>query len=183
MGMYEDVVSGVSETVKIMGMPFFAENIQADEPYNRRERNFTSILGGTERSSKGKYIHRSFTFTTTIFFPTGKPDVYNSIFQKMMSEAVEVSSPYMGKFNAFVHISINFPEHSPNHMEVDFTIDEATGNESTIPGENFVAPASKKVTPKTETSKKDSKSKKTKSDKTKSKKNKSKKNSQKKKNK
>ena len=68
---YDDIHTTVSESVTIMGVPFWAENIQSDEPENRRERNFTQILGGTERVTPGKYIHRQYSFTTTWYFPTG----------------------------------------------------------------------------------------------------------------
>lgn len=32
MGMYSDIVEGVSENIKIMDIPFYAENISSDEP-------------------------------------------------------------------------------------------------------------------------------------------------------
>lgn len=157
MGMYEDIVTGVSETVKIMGVPFYAENINADEPVNRREREFTSILGGTERITQGKYVHREFSFTTTIFFPTGRPDVYDNIFMEMMSKTVEVISPYMGgKFQALIQINKTFPENSPNHMELDVTVTEVPDKKSRIPGESFTVPRAKKITSKVKKSSKKS---------------------------
>ena len=146
MGMYDDIVTGVSETVTIMGIPFYAEDITADEPVNRRERNFTSILGGTERVSKGKYIHRKFSFRTTVFFPTGRPDAHDKIFSEIMREPVEVISPYMGgKFNALVEISKSFPEASPNHIELDVDITEVPDKKSLIKGESFKVPSVKKI--------------------------------------
>lgn len=150
MGMYDDVHTSVSETVKIMGVPFYAENIQGDEPINRREREFTPILGGTERVSQGKYIHREYSFTTTIFFPTDRPDAYDKIFKEIMSKPVEVISPYMGgKFNAAVVITKSFPESSPNHMDLDIKITEIPGKKSNIPGESFTVPKVKKISTKT----------------------------------
>ena len=180
MGMYDDVHTDVSETVKIMGIPFYAENINSDEPVNRREREFTSLIGGTERVSQGKYIHREFSFTTTIFFPTGRPDAYDSTFKKMMSKPVEVKSKYMGgTFKAMVKISPTFPENSPNHMDLDITVTEVPGVNSNIPGEKKLkVPKVEKI--KTKVTKKSSKS----SSKTnKTKKSKTKRNSKKKKNK
>ena len=148
--MYEDIHPGVSETVTIMGIPFYAEEISPQEQYNRREREFTSILGGTERVSQGKYIHREFSFTTTIFFPTGRPDVYDNTFRKMQSKPVEVISPYMGgTFKALIQISPSFPENSPNHMDLDVTVTEVPDKKSRIPGETFVVPKVKKVKTKT----------------------------------
>ena len=143
---YDDIHTTVSESITIMGIPFYAENIQADEPFNRREREFTPILGGTERVSKGKYIHREYSFTTTWFFPTGRPDAYDKVFKKMMSKPVEVISKYMGgKFKALITISQTFPEYSPNHMDLDVTVTEVPSSKSNIDGESFTVPKVKKI--------------------------------------
>lgn len=146
MGMYNDMRKGVSESIKIMGYPFYAENITANEPYNRREREFTSILGGTERVTRGKYIHREFSFSTTIYFPTGRPNAYDKIFKKMVSKPVEVISKYMGgKFNAIIKLEPSFPENSPNHMDLNVTVTEVPEVKSRIPGERFTVPKPKKI--------------------------------------
>ena len=47
MGMYDDIVTGVSENIKIGGYPFYAENIDSQEPFNRRDYEFDPLLGGT----------------------------------------------------------------------------------------------------------------------------------------
>ena len=148
MGMYDDIVEGVCENIKIMDQPFYAENIQADEPYNRRERNFNSILNGTEIVTQGQYVHREFSFTTTIYFPTGRPDAYDKLFEEMMSKPVEVISRYMGgKFNALVTIRKTNPEASTNHMDLDVSIVEVPEVDSKIPGESkFIVPTVKEVT-------------------------------------
>ena len=161
MGMYDDLREGVSESIEIMGYPFYAEQITPNEAYNRRERDFTPILGGTVRVTKGKYIHREFNFTTTLFFPTGNPDAYDKIFEEMMSKPVEVISKYMGgKFNAIIQITPSFPENSPNHMDLDVTVTEIPDKESRIPGESFIVPQIEKISTKNEvtTTKKDSNS-------------------------
>lgn len=143
---YDDVHVGVSESVTIMGVKFYAENIRGQEPVNRREREFTPIIGGTERVNKGKYVHREFSFTTTWFFPTGKPDVYNNLFKQMMSKPVQVISKYMGNFNALVQIQTSFPESSPNHMELDVNVTEIPDVKSNIPGESKLkVPKVKKI--------------------------------------
>lgn len=168
MGMYDDITNGVSESILIMNIPFYAENIRPKEPYNRREREFTPVLGGTEIVTQGKYIHREWTFNTTIFFPTGQPDTYDDQFKEMISKPVEVISKYMGgKFNALIQLSPEFPEYSPNHMELEVTVTEIPSKKSRIPGESFTVPKTKKVstnskvttTKKTTNSKKSSKSK------------------------
>ena len=165
MSMYSDVVEGVCENIEIMGYPFYAENISSDEAYNRREYNRNSILGGTEEVTKGKYIPRSYTFTTTIYHPEDRPDSYEKIFRQMVANPQEIISPYMGgKFKAEIIIQKNVEESSPNHMVLDFSVTEIPEQKSNIPGESFTIPAPKKVTVKTTTTnKKASSSSKTKS--------------------
>lgn len=153
--MYSDIVESVSENIEIMGYPFYAENISSDEAYNRREYNRNSILGGTESVTKGKYIPRSYTFTTTIYHPTNRPDSYEKIFKKMVANPQEVISAYMGgKFKAEIIIQKNVEESSPNHMVLDFSVTEIPEEKSNIPGESFTVPAPKKVTIKTTTTNK-----------------------------
>lgn len=164
MGMYSHIIEGISENIKIMEMPFYAENIESDEPYNRRERDFTPIIGGTERVTKGKYVHRSFNFTTSVYYPEGRPDVYDNIFKEMMSKPVPVISPYMGNFNALVTIRRSFPKASPNRMDLDMKLVEVPDVMSRIPGESFMVPAVKKVKSKTKTSDKNKKTDSKKSD-------------------
>ena len=62
--MYSHVISGISEDIKIMGYPFYAEDIQAREPYNRRERKWTPIFNGTEEVTEGEYVHREYSFSS-----------------------------------------------------------------------------------------------------------------------
>lgn len=144
---YDDIHTNVSESVTIMGIPFYAENIQAPEPHNRREREFTPIIGGTERVNKGKYIHKEYSFTTTWFFPTGRPDIYDTTFEKMMSKPVTVVSQYMGgTFKALIKISQTFPENSPNHMDLEVTVTEVPDVKSNIVGESkLTVPEVKKI--------------------------------------
>lgn len=159
MSMYSDIVEGVSENIEIMGYPFYAENISSEEAYNRREYNRNSILGGTESVTKGKYIPRSYTFTTTIYHPADRPDAYEKIFKEMVSNPQEIISAYMGgKFKAEIIIQKNVEESSPNHMVLDFSVTEIPEQNSNIPGEKFTVPAPKKVTVKTTTTNKKSSS-------------------------
>ena len=156
--MYKDIVPGVSETVIInygknykKEISFYAEDITSDTPYNYRERNFTPILGGTENVTKGKYVHREFSFTTTLYFPKDHPHEYDSIFKEIMSAPVLIQSRYMGGNNsikALVTFQKSFPENSVNHMDLDVKIIEIPDSTiSNIPGEEpFTVPAVKKVT-------------------------------------
>lgn len=146
VNMYKDIKVNVSENIEINGYPFFAENISSDEAYNRRELNRNSVLGGTEIVTKGKYVPRSYSFTTTIYHPENRPDAYEKILRQIVSNTAEVISPYMGgKLKAEVLIQKNIEESSPNHMVLDFTVTEIPSSKSNIPGENFTVPKPKKV--------------------------------------
>lgn len=139
--MYRDINETVNENVEIDGYPFYAENITATEAYNRRETNRTSILNGTEHVSRGKYVVRDYSFTTTVFVPDNRPDVHDDIFREMMSKPCEVISPYMGgKFMAEVIIQKDIEEASPNHIKLDIQVIEIPDTESLIPGDAFFVP-------------------------------------------
>lgn len=146
MGMYDDIVSGVSENIEINGHPFYAENIDGNEPYNRREYVFKSLLNGTMSVKSGKYVNREFSFKTTVYHV--RPDEHDKIIREIMSKPVEVISKEMGgKFNAIVVFSKNIPDGSPNHTEYDVTVTEVPDKNSNIPGEvKLVVPDVKKIT-------------------------------------
>lgn len=148
MGMYDDIVDGVSANFIINGHQFYAENINSDEPFNRREVNFKPVLNGTLVSKKGKYIQRKFSFTTTLYHPSGRPDTHEKILKEIASKPVEVTSPYIGKDSimAIVIFSPNVDEGSPNHMTYDVEITEIPGSNSLIDGEvQLTAPALKTI--------------------------------------
>lgn len=145
MGMYDDIVNGVSENIQIKGYPFYAENISSDEPFNRRELNRTSIQGGTEHVSYGKYIPRTFNFTTTVYHPKNKPNVHDKILKQIVTQPAEIISRYMGSFKAEVQMQKNIEETSPNHFTLDVTITEIPGKKSNIKGESFKVPSPKKI--------------------------------------
>ena len=143
--MYDDVVNGVSENIEINGYPFYAENINMDEPFNRRELNRTPIQGGTEHVSYGKYVPRKFSFTTTLYHSKNKPHAHDKILAKIASKPVKIISKYMGSFNAEVNFQKNVEEASPNHYSLDVTITEIPNKKSNIKGESFTVPSPKKI--------------------------------------
>lgn len=145
MDMYDHLVNGTSENIQIMGYPFFAEDIEAHEPDNRRERKWTPIFNGTEEVTKGEYVHREYSFMSLVSFPPGQPEVHDKIFKKMVSKPVEVISPAMGgKFNAIITMRRSFPY--PNRMKLDVTVTEVPDKKSLIPGESsLVVPTTKKI--------------------------------------
>ncbi len=143
--MYDHLINGTSENIKIMGYPLYAENIQAVEPDNRRERKWTPIFNGTAEVTKGEYVLREYSFSSVISFPPGKPEYHNELFKKMVSKPVEVISPAMGgKFNAIITMRRSFPY--PNRIKVDVTVKEVPDKKSLIPGESsMVVPSTKKI--------------------------------------
>ena len=183
MSMYNIPTDGCN--LEIMGYPFFAEKVSANEAFRRREMNVNNVVGGTQIVTKGPYVGLDFSITTHVFVDPNRPDIHNTIFEEMMSKPVDVVSPEIGgKFKAIVVIK---PEHvNPNSLELTINIKEVPDSKSQIPGESFTIPQSRKIetkkVTKTTSDKKSTTSKK--SSKTKSKKNSvSKKNKSKKKNK
>lgn len=145
MGMYDDIVSGVSENIEINGHPFYAENIDGPEPYNRRDYVFKPLLNGTMSVKPGKYVNKEYSFRTTVYY--SRPDEHDKIIQEIMSKPVEVISQEMGgKFKAIVVFSKTITDGSPHHAEYDVTVTEVPGKDSNIPGEaKLVVPKVKKI--------------------------------------
>lgn len=140
--MYDDAFTKAEAPVEIDGYPFYAEEITSNEPYNRRETNRQSILGGTEFVTRGKYIVRDFSFSTHIHIPEGRPDRFDDVFREMVRKPCEVISPYMGgKFNAEVIIEVNAEESSPEDLKLDIQVIEIPDVISNIPGEEQFIPA------------------------------------------
>lgn len=141
--------------LEIMGYPFYAESVSPNEAFRRREMNFNTIVGGTQKVTKGAYVGLDFSITTHVPIDPDRPDEHNTIFQEMMSKPVEVVSPELGgRFNAIVVIK---PERKKlNFLELSISVKEIPDAQSLIPGESFVVPAPKKIAPKKD-KKKDSK--------------------------
>lgn len=131
--------------IEIMGYPFYAETVTANEAFNRRDIIRNKILGGTEDVLKGGYISRDYNFITHIPIDPNRPDEHNEVFKEMMSKPVEVVSPELGgNFNAMVIIK---PGHNMvSHLQLEISIQEVPDENSSIPGESkFVVPEVKKV--------------------------------------
>ena len=145
--MYDDILTGVSENIEIMGYPFYAENIQGEEPFNRREIIQKPLLNGTMITKRGRYVQRKFSFKTTLFHGDGRADAHDDILREINSKPVEVISQSMGgKFKAVVTFTKDIFEGSPFHTDYDVDIIEVPESSSNIPGENrLVVPEVKKV--------------------------------------
>lgn len=148
MGMYDDVVNGVSENIEIGGHPFYAENITGQEPFNRREYTYKPILNGTLSAKRGKYIQRKFSFNTTVYHGDGRPDAFDKILAELCSKPVEVISSSMGgSFKAMVTFKRSIDDGSRYHTDYDVDIVEVPDKKSNIPGEKVLTvPKIKKVT-------------------------------------
>lgn len=147
MGMYDDITTGVSENIQIGGHPFYAENIDSNEPFNRREYTFKPILNGTLSVKRGKYVQRKFSFQTTLYHGDGRADAHDSILAELCSKPQEIVSQSMGgTFKGIVTFSKSIDDGSPYHTNYDVDIIEVPDKTSNIPGENsIVVPTVKKA--------------------------------------
>lgn len=137
--MYEDI-NIVDHNVEIGGVPFYAEEISSNESFPRREIKRTKIKSGTEFCSKGEYIPREYSFKTTIYYPEGEEDCYDSIFMELMSKEVEVISPAMGgMFKAQVIFKRSYASRQPTQMDLDVTVKEIP-HDSLIPNDEVESP-------------------------------------------
>lgn len=145
--MYNVPTSGCN--LEIMGYPFYAEEVTANEAFRRREYNFNNIVGGTQKVTKGAYVGLDFSIVTHVAVNPNHPDVHNKIFKEMMSKPVKVVSPELGgSFNATVTIK---PEHNsnPNFLKLTINIKEIPNRKSGIKGESFVVPKARTIKVKT----------------------------------
>lgn len=128
--------------IEVEGFPFFAESIDSDEFYNRRDLVVNNIMGGTQQVMRGPYIARAFSFVTHVQVDPQHPDIYNDIFREMMGKKCEVISPELGGiFKANVIIK---PLHKkPRSLELSVSITEIPEVESNIPGDLMEIPEDK----------------------------------------
>jgi hypothetical protein len=129
--------------VTIDGNLFICESVSPSESFRRRERNRTNILNGTQVVTKGVYVPLDVTFTTHVSIDPTRPDMYDNVFEEMMSKSCEVISPELGgKFNAQVLIK---KEHDKYGMlKLTIQLIEIPDVVSRIPGEGeFIIPEDK----------------------------------------
>jgi murein L,D-transpeptidase YcbB/YkuD len=140
MGMYDDVVNGVSENIEIGGHPFYAENITGGDPFNRREYTFKPVLNGTLSAKRGKYIQRKWSFSTTVYHANGRPDSFDKILEELCSKPQEVISSSMSKepFKAVIIFKRSIQEGSRYHTDYDVEVIEVPDKKSRIPGEETI---------------------------------------------
>lgn len=148
--MYNVPVEGCN--LEIMGYPFFAESVSPTEAFRRRDYNFNGLVGGTQKVTKGAYVGLEFSITTHVYIDPERPDVYNTIFQQMMSEPVEVMSPEIG--GSFKAIVVIVPEHEKlDYLKLTINIKEVPEKDSKLVGEEFTVPAPRDVETKGEATK------------------------------
>lgn len=140
--LYNMYKSSEGYNIEINGFPFFAESIDSDEFYNRRDLVVNTVIGGTQKVMRGPYIARTFSFVTHVQIDPEHPDVYNEIFREMMAGTCEVISPELGGF--FKANVIIKPLHKkPRSLELSISITEIPDTESNIPGDVFIVPEDK----------------------------------------
>ena len=129
--------------VTIGGQLFIVESVSPNERFRRRELNRMPIVNGTQIVTKGPYVPIDISFTTHVSIDPNRPDMYDSIFEELMSQKQEVISPELGgKFDAQIIIK---PEHDKYSMlKLTIQVIEIPDAQSRIPGENrFTIPEDK----------------------------------------
>ncbi len=143
MGMYNYVNINELHDITIDGNLFICESVSPSESFRRRDRTRISIIGGTQKVLKGPYIPLDISFTTHVDIDPYRPDMYDPIFEDMMSKTCEVISPELGgKFNAQVIIKKEHDKYKK--LKLTIQVIEIPDKVSRIPGEmEFVIPEDK----------------------------------------
>ena len=129
--------------ITIGGQLFICETVSPNERFGRRDFNRMNIINGTQIVTRGPYIPKDISFTTHVWIDPTRPDMYDDVFEELMSQPQEVISPELGgKFNAQIIIK---PEHDKYSMlKLTVQVIEIPDTESKIPGENrFTIPEDK----------------------------------------
>lgn len=122
--------------VEIDGFLFFPESVKAEESYARREYKRTKIMSGGEFVTRGQYMPKEFSFTTTLDIDPNQPFMYDKIFEIMENKPCEVISPYMGdNFKAEIQIDKTHPKSAPASLKLDIKVKEIVSPKTTVVGD------------------------------------------------
>lgn len=122
--------------VEIDGFLFFPESVDGEESYARREFKRTKIMSGGEFVTRGQYIPKEFSFSTTLDIDPNQPFMYDKIFQIMENKPCEVVSPYMGDvFKAEIQIDKKHPKSAPSSLQLDIKVKEIVDPKTTVVGD------------------------------------------------
>lgn len=125
--------------VEIDGFLFFPESVKGEESFARREYKRTKIMSGGEFVTRGQYIPKEFSFTTTLDIDPNQPYMYDTIFAIMENKPCEVVSPYMGDvFKAEIQIDKTHPKASPSNLKVDVKVKEIVTPNTTVVGDSIL---------------------------------------------
>lgn len=122
--------------VEIDGFLFFPEEVQGEESYAHREYVRTKIMSGGEFVTRGQYVPKEFSFSTTLDIDPNQPYMYDKLFQIMENKPCEVVSPYMGDiFKASVEIDKTHPKASPGSLKLEIKVKEIVDPKTTLVGD------------------------------------------------
>lgn len=125
--------------VEIDGFLFFPESVKGDESYARREYKRTKIMSGGEFVTRGQFMGREFSFSTTLDIDPNQPNMYDKIFQIMENKPCEVISPYMGDmFKAEIQIDKTHPKSAPANLKLDIKVKEIVEPNTTVVGDEIL---------------------------------------------
>ena len=122
--------------VEIDGFLFFPESVKGDESYARREYKRTKIMSGGEFVTRGQFMGREFSFSTTLDIDPDTPYMYDKVFQIMENKPCEVISPYMGdNFKAEIQIDKTHPKSAPASLKLDIKVKEIVDPKTVVVGD------------------------------------------------
>lgn len=117
-------IIGKNCNIEIDGFQFVADEITLTESYPRRNIVRTNIMGGGQQTSKGEYVPRSFSFNTSINYPTGNPDAYDKLWSYMNNKECKVVCQYTGDMTAEVQIQKTYPKGMGNTVKLSVSLTE-----------------------------------------------------------
>lgn len=125
--------------VEIDGFLFFPESVKGDESFTHREFKRTKIMSGGEFVTRGQFMGREFSFTTTLDIDPNEPYMYDKVFQIMENKACNVISPYMGdNFLAEIQIDKTHPKSAPASLKLDIKVKEIATPKTSVVGDTVL---------------------------------------------
>lgn len=122
------------QNVEIGGFPFYAESINSNESYSRRDLKRTKIMNGAEVVTQGDFIPRDYSFTSKLQIEKDRHDMYDEVFQILISSPQEVVCRDMGPiFDAQVTIKKQPITGDPYNIQVEVQVVEIVDTSSYFP--------------------------------------------------
>lgn len=129
--MVNDIIAK-NANIEVDGFSFVAEEITATESYPRRELIRTAIMGGGQQTSRGQYVPRTYSFTTSVDYTVATPDEFDKVWAEMENKNCNVICQYTGNFVAEVKIDKVYPKGTLNNVNLTVTLTEISQADNTV---------------------------------------------------